>query len=42
MSSFYVKAAFSPDGSHVLSGSSDRNAYIWQVGYGAAAQGLST
>ena len=31
-SSFFIKACFSPDGSHILSGSSDKNAYIWQVG----------
>ncbi|XP_010248601.1 PREDICTED: denticleless protein homolog isoform X1 [Nelumbo nucifera] len=29
--SFYVKAAISPDATHILSGSSDGNAYIWQV-----------
>jgi denticleless len=28
---FFVKAAFSPDGSHLLSGSADNHAYIWQV-----------
>lgn len=32
--SFYVRADFSPDGTHIVSGSSDRNAYIWQVGFG--------
>lgn len=26
-----MKAAFSPDGSHILSGSTDRKAYIWQA-----------
>ena len=31
VSSFYIKLAFSADGSHVLSGSSDGKAYIWQV-----------
>ena len=31
VSSFYIKLTFSPDGSHILSGSSDSNAYIWQV-----------
>ena len=31
MSSFFIKACFSPDGTHILSGSSDKNAYIWQV-----------
>lgn len=31
VASFYVKAAFSPDGSHILSGSTDRKAYIWQA-----------
>ncbi|PKI75133.1 hypothetical protein CRG98_004468 [Punica granatum] len=29
--SFYVKAAISPDANQLLSGSSDGNAYIWQV-----------
>ena len=29
--SFYIKAAFSPDGEHILSGSSDRYGYIWSV-----------
>ncbi|KAL4363806.1 hypothetical protein GQ457_04G033550 [Hibiscus cannabinus] len=29
--SFYVKAAISPDGGHILSGSSDGNAYTWKV-----------
>ncbi|CAK7328115.1 unnamed protein product [Dovyalis caffra] len=29
--SFYVKSAISPDAAHILSGSSDGNAYIWQV-----------
>ena len=28
---FYVRADFSPDGTHIVSGSSDRNAYIWEV-----------
>ena len=32
---FYVRADFSPDGTHIVSGSSDRSAYIWQVGYRA-------
>ena len=31
VSSFYVKASFSPDGSHFASGSSDDNVCIWQV-----------
>ncbi|QDZ21897.1 WD40 repeat domain-containing protein [Chloropicon primus] len=31
VTSFYIKLAFSPDGTHLLSGSSDGNAYIWQV-----------
>lgn len=30
--SFYVRAAFSPDGTHFITGSSENNAYIWQVG----------
>ncbi|KAM5581736.1 denticleless protein [Rosa sericea] len=29
--SFFVKSAISPDAAHILSGSSDGNAYIWQV-----------
>ncbi|KAM3364012.1 denticleless protein A [Capsicum galapagoense] len=29
--SFFVKSAISPDASHILSGSSDGNAYVWQV-----------
>ncbi|KZV43410.1 denticleless proteinA-like [Dorcoceras hygrometricum] len=29
--SFFVKAAISPNAAHILSGSSDGNAYIWQV-----------
>ncbi|GMI67083.1 hypothetical protein like AT3G27640 [Hibiscus trionum] len=29
--SFYVKAAISPDGDQILSGSSDGNAYTWKV-----------
>lgn len=29
--SFYIRACFSPDGSHILSGSSDHRAYIWAV-----------
>lgn len=30
-STFYVKAVLSPDDEYLLSGSSDGNAYIWQV-----------
>ncbi|XP_060194531.1 uncharacterized protein LOC132623745 [Lycium barbarum] len=29
--SFFVKSAISPDAAHILSGSSDGNAYVWQV-----------
>ncbi|XP_066386311.1 uncharacterized protein [Miscanthus floridulus] len=29
--SFFVKSAISPDGTHILSGSSDGNVYLWQV-----------
>ncbi|GKV07776.1 hypothetical protein SLEP1_g19498 [Rubroshorea leprosula] len=29
--SFYVKSAISPDAAYLLSGSSDGNAYVWQV-----------
>jgi WD40 repeat protein len=29
--SFFTCASFSPDGTHVLAGSTDSNAYIWQV-----------
>ena len=28
---FYVRADFSGDGTHIVSGSSDKNAYIWQA-----------
>ncbi|KAK8938006.1 Guanine nucleotide-binding protein subunit beta [Platanthera guangdongensis] len=31
ITSFYVKSAISPDGSHILSGSEDGNAYLWRV-----------
>ncbi|KAH9324778.1 hypothetical protein KI387_004956, partial [Taxus chinensis] len=31
LDSFYIKACFSPDGTHILSGSSDGNAFLWQV-----------
>ncbi|GLJ48887.1 hypothetical protein SUGI_1031120 [Cryptomeria japonica] len=31
LDSFYIKSCFSPDGTHILSGSSDGNAFIWQV-----------
>ena len=30
--SFYIRACFSGDGTHILSGSSDHKAYIWEVG----------
>uniref|UniRef100_A0A8C5MMJ3 Denticleless E3 ubiquitin n=1 Tax=Leptobrachium leishanense TaxID=445787 RepID=A0A8C5MMJ3_9ANUR len=30
-STFYIKSSISPDGRFLLSGSSDHNAYIWQV-----------
>uniref|UniRef100_A0ACD5X5X3 Uncharacterized protein n=1 Tax=Avena sativa TaxID=4498 RepID=A0ACD5X5X3_AVESA len=29
--SFFVKSAISPDGTHILGGSSDGNIYLWQV-----------
>ncbi|KAI9075554.1 hypothetical protein K1719_042460 [Acacia pycnantha] len=29
--SFFVKSAISPDASHIVSGSSDGNAYVWQI-----------
>ncbi|KAJ3673005.1 hypothetical protein LUZ60_006379 [Juncus effusus] len=29
--SFFVKSSISPEGTHILSGSSDGNAYIWRV-----------
>jgi denticleless len=29
--SFYVKAAFSPEGTHVASGSCDQHVYVWQL-----------
>ncbi|KAL4443774.1 hypothetical protein ABPG75_011511 [Micractinium tetrahymenae] len=31
VASFYVKAGWSPDGTHIISGSTDRNVYIWEV-----------
>ncbi|KAL2642393.1 hypothetical protein R1flu_009980 [Riccia fluitans] len=31
MGSFYIKASFSPDGTHILGGSTDHNAYLWKV-----------
>lgn len=31
LGSFYIKASFSPGGTHILSGSSDENAFIWQA-----------
>lgn len=34
--SFYVKAAFSPDGTHVASGSCDQRVYVWRVDRPAA------
>ena len=36
--SFYIRAAFSPDSSHFISGSSENKAYIWQVVAPAAMQ----
>ncbi|XP_072980083.1 uncharacterized protein [Typha angustifolia] len=35
--SFFVKSAMSPDGTQILGGSGDGNAYIWQVKQPAAA-----
>ncbi len=29
--SFYIRARFSPDGTHVLSGSADAKAYVWDI-----------
>ncbi|KAI3665980.1 hypothetical protein L6452_44616 [Arctium lappa] len=31
ISTFFVKSSLSPDAGHILSGSSDGNAYVWQV-----------
>ncbi|KVI02449.1 G-protein beta WD-40 repeat-containing protein [Cynara cardunculus var. scolymus] len=31
ISTFFVKSSLSPDAAHILSGSSDGNAYVWQV-----------
>ncbi|CAH9088894.1 unnamed protein product [Cuscuta epithymum] len=31
INSFFVKSSISPDAAHILSGSSDGNAYIWQI-----------
>jgi denticleless len=39
--SFCVKSCFSPCGQHVLSGSSDKRAYIWDVSGQLAACNLS-
>jgi len=36
-STFYVKAALSPDDMYLLSGSSDNTAYIWRVSDSGAA-----
>lgn len=33
----YLQSVISPDATHILSGSSDGNAYIWQVSYLSAA-----
>ena len=41
-SSFYIKAAFSPDGSHFVSGSSDKNAYIWAVRHPSLPRSLES
>ena len=38
ISSFYVKTAFSPDGSHFVSGSSDDDACVWAVEGGDGGQ----
>ncbi|CAH0406758.1 unnamed protein product [Chilo suppressalis] len=32
-STFYIKTCLSPDGNYLVSGSSDKNAYIWNVKY---------
>ncbi len=31
--SFYIRACFSGDGTHILSGSSDHKAFIWEVSW---------
>ena len=41
-STFYVKAALSPDDQYLISGSSDSNAYIWRVTDDTAAPILMT
>ncbi|KAL4568323.1 hypothetical protein LXL04_023932 [Taraxacum kok-saghyz] len=37
ISTFFVKSKLSPDAGHILSGSSDGNAYVWQVNNPSAA-----
>ncbi|CAH2108714.1 unnamed protein product [Euphydryas editha] len=32
-STFYIKTGLSPDGAYLVSGSSDKNAYVWNVKY---------
>lgn len=38
--SFYVKSSMSPDDQFLISGSSDRCAYIWRVSFSCASQNL--
>ena len=41
VASFYVKASFSPDGGHIVSGSSDSKVYIWRVDGPADSHGTT-
>lgn len=41
VTSFYIKACFSPDGAFIASGSNDRLVYIWQVEGGDGAAPVS-
>ncbi|XP_047530051.1 protein lethal(2)denticleless [Vanessa atalanta] len=40
-STFYIKTGLSPDGAYLVSGSSDKNAYVWNVKYSQPVVRLS-